>query len=249
MKTKNRISLVLLFVMVVVLTALVSISFLTTDTASRTGYFWMTFAFLVLGIVLSGVFGFLQIRIHLDHGLPTPAFFSIGTLIVLYDLFLVINPVVSWKGFEFSLIAYSVTHIVGLAMFLSLSGMALMSAMSITEREGRETKGRYTIRLWDDQINRMIRQGRANQLDEDLIEMLQKALGKVRYTDPLGSDESAGLEGDIVEDIQWLARQIDEISVDFEDEKKSSIVQEMKQRVQILMKRLEDREALLARIK
>ncbi|MDD3768705.1 MAG: hypothetical protein PHO50_07820 [Aminobacterium colombiense] len=140
MKIRNKLSLILLFVMAVALSAVIAVSFMTTEPDSRSAHFWMTLFFLLLGVVFSFLFGLLQIRIDLDKGLPTPAFFSLGTLIVLYDLFLIVNPLLFWKGFEFSVTGYAITHIIGLATFLSLSGTTLMAAVSITAREKQEKK-------------------------------------------------------------------------------------------------------------
>lgn len=247
MKIRNKLSLILLFVMAVALAAIIAVSFMTTEPDSRSAHFWMTLFFLLLGVVFSFLFGLLQIRIDLDKGLPTPAFFSLGTLIVLYDLFLIVNPLLFWKGFEFSVTGYAITHIIGLATFLSLSGTTLMAAVSITAREKQEKEDIYTIRLWTDRLHRILSQARDNGLDDEILLELQKVAGRVRYTDPVSCDESIHIEKEIASTIEELSHTVDLFSV--EGEAASLEDEDTIRTIKKLMELVEEREALIARTK
>ncbi|MDD2206260.1 MAG: hypothetical protein WCQ97_01640 [Aminobacterium sp.] len=243
---KNKLSLALLFVMAVVLSAVIAVSFMTTEPDARSAYFWITFFFLLVGIVISFLFGLLQIRIDLDKGLPTPAFFGLGTLIILYDLFLIVNPLLFWKGFEFSVTGYAVTHIIGLAAFLSLSGTTLMSAVSITAREKEEKEDIYTIRLWTDRLNRVLTQARDNELSDDVLLEIQKLVGKIRYTDPVSCQDALPIEKKISEMIEKISDGIDLFTV---EEQGSSEEEKILENLKQLMEYVTDREELIARMK
>lgn len=194
MASARKMNLTLLFMAIVVLAATAAVLLATHPSETRETRFWTTFAFLGSAVVVTFAYATFQNVLRLDAGaLPLPLFMGLGTIVLLYDAFVIATPLLLWKALNLSATIYVLAHGVGLAFFLVLGGAGVMASLSSTPRAaaGRREAVDFARRA-DDALS-LARKAAARQ-DAASSRAWEEAAEALRYADPLGVDTSRPIE-------------------------------------------------------
>lgn len=213
MKEKfNKIIKVLLVVSVVFL---FTISFLLSNQGQRDAHFWISIGALLLCIVVT--FGYSLFTLNRGGSkVPVPAVLSVDTLISIYGIIVIADILIFWATFRTLWMVYLAIHLISLFIFIIIGGLLIMfniSASAKIKETSYHTNRINEVKITIDDIRNSMKALKDMEDYKAACDKIDELYDKVRYSDPISHNGTAGIELEIKDEINKLKEKIGELAV------------------------------------